>query len=142
MDLTGAEENLESLRKAMKDRYEIFPVSAATGEGLQELMRRAGSLLKELPALTDVFAGAEQVKLTRFRPEAPFVLEKENGAWVLTGPEVRKWVIRTNFANKTAVARFVRVLQKMGVERALRDQGAGHGDTVIVGDFEFEFLDE
>jgi GTP-binding protein len=142
MDLTGAEENLKSLRKVMQDRYEIFPVSAATGEGLPELMRRAGSLLKELPDLPVVFAGAEQVKLTRFRPEAPFVLEKENGAWVLTGPEIRKWVVRTNFANQAAVARFLRVLQKIGVERALRDQGARHGDTVIAGDFEFEFLDE
>ncbi|MDR1205004.1 MAG: GTPase ObgE [Peptococcaceae bacterium] len=140
-DLTGAEERLERLREALGDRYEIFPVSAVTGEGLPELMRRAGSLLKEIPDLPAAF-DTEQVKLTRFKPEAPFTLEKENGVWILAGPEIQRWTVRTNFANTAAVARFLRVLQKIGVEQALRDQGAKNGDTVAVGAFEFEFLDE
>jgi GTP-binding protein len=141
MDLTGAEEQLERVRRALGDRYEIYPVSAATGEGLPELMRRAGSFLKEIPNPPAIFE-TEQVKLTRFTPEAPFILEKENGVWILTGSEIQRWVVRTNFANTAAVARFLRVLQKIGVERALRERGAKHGDTVVAGAFEFEFLDE
>jgi GTP-binding protein len=142
MDLTGAEEHLERLREALGDRCAIFPVSAVTGEGLTELMREAGRLLKEIPPEPPAVFDADQVKLTRFQPEAPFTLKKENDAWILEGPEIRRWTTRTNFENSAAVARFLRVLQKIGVEQALRDQGARHGDTVAVGGYEFEFLDE
>ncbi len=36
MDLSGAEENLVRLKKELGTKYEIYPVSAVTGEGLKE----------------------------------------------------------------------------------------------------------
>ena len=50
MDLPGAAENLERLKAGLGGEQEIFAVSAATGQGLRELMLAANRMLKELPA--------------------------------------------------------------------------------------------
>jgi 50S ribosomal subunit-associated GTPase HflX len=46
MDLEGAEEGLERLRRGL-DR-EVLPISALTGQGLPELRRRILEMLEEL----------------------------------------------------------------------------------------------
>jgi GTP-binding protein len=140
MDLTGAEARLEGLREVLGAQYEIFPVSAVTGEGLWALMRKAGAMLKEMPLRTET--DIDTVKITCVEPEVPYCVRREGDRWVLTGAEIQRWMVKTNFANAAAVNRFLRVLQRMGVEQTLRDQGAKHGDTVATGAFEFEFLDE
>lgn len=40
IELTGAEENLAKFREALKGRHEVLAVSAATGQGLPELLKR------------------------------------------------------------------------------------------------------
>ncbi|MEW5762825.1 MAG: GTPase ObgE [Bacillota bacterium] len=49
MDLPGAAANLERLREVLGERYEIYPISALTGEGLPRLVHRIAALLRELP---------------------------------------------------------------------------------------------
>ncbi|MEW6446874.1 MAG: GTPase ObgE [Bacillota bacterium] len=48
MDLPESAPNLDRLRQALTG-YEIFPVSAVTGQGLDLLVSRVAALLKELP---------------------------------------------------------------------------------------------
>ena len=45
----------------------------------------------------------------------------------------------TNFDSDEALARFERALAKMGVEKKLRELGAGEGDTVRIGPYEFTY---
>jgi Obg family GTPase CgtA-like protein len=37
--------------------------------------------------------------------------------------------------------RFINILEKMGVVDELRNKGAKDGDTIVVKDIEFDFLD-
>ena len=60
---------------------------------------------------------------------------------MVTGQEVERQIIRTNFANEAAVNRLLKILRTMGVDKALREAGAQNGDTVVVGPMEFEFFD-
>jgi len=50
-------------------------------------------------------------------------------------------VAMTNFAYHDSVRRLARILREMGVEEALREKGAKEGDTVRIGDVEFELMD-
>jgi GTP-binding protein len=60
MDLPGASENLEALRKRFPS-VEIVPVSATRGEGIEDLKRKLAQWLKEESAVTAAGVGAEEV---------------------------------------------------------------------------------
>jgi len=45
----------------------------------------------------------------------------------------------TNFSTNEGLQRFQRIVEKMGLEEALRKQGIKPGDTVKINDFEFEY---
>ena len=144
MDLPGAEENLKKLKSHLKDRYEIFPISALTGEGLKPLIYRLGQLLKEVETHahrkgTDYPIG-EQVVI-RAEEEEKFRIEKENGVYVVSGKEVEKHVARTDLNNEEALRRLQLIFKKMGLEEALKEMGIKEGDTVKIGNVEFEYYD-
>ncbi|MEL7622152.1 MAG: GTPase ObgE [Clostridiales bacterium] len=142
MDLPEGAENLIRLQEKLGDSYEIFSLSAATGQGCQELMRAAGNRLKELPILPEITV-EDEVKITRLEgAEGPALLvRRENDYWVLAGHEVERQILRTNFANEAAVSRLLKILRSLDVDKALRQAGAQNGDTIVIGPMEFEFFD-
>jgi len=142
MDLPGAEDNLERLRSSYGDQYEIFPVSAATGEGLWPLMRRAGEVLRELPLLQETVP-EEDIKITKLEAVTgpALAVRREQDRWIVEGTEAEKQIQRTNFANEAAVNRLLKILRTMGIDKTLKTAGAKNGDTVVIGPMEFEYMD-
>lgn len=140
MDLPQAKENLERLRQALGDSYEIFPVSAVTGAGLKELMFRAAALLEEIPPLPPP-VDEEAVRVVKVEKLDPYTINYADGAWEVWGSQVEKLYRRMDINNEAAVKRFLLVLRKMGVEKALREKGAQDGDVVRIGEVEFDFVD-
>jgi len=49
IDLPDAAQNLTGLKETLGNQYEIFPVSALTGEGLKALTYRVADILASLP---------------------------------------------------------------------------------------------
>lgn len=141
MDLPQAEEHLKEFQKAFGQKFEIFPVCAATGEGLTDLTYRLSQLLKEMPAKEPV--EMEQIKVTRLAQdnEPDMIVRKENDYWTAEGKEVRRQIERTDFSNDAAVDRLIKILRTMGIEKALRQAGAQSGDSVVIGSMEFEYLE-
>lgn len=142
MDLPGAEENLQRLRSAYGDQFEIFPVSAATGDGLWPLMQRTGQKLRELPIL-DETVPEEDIKITRLEAATgpALAVRRDQDCWVVEGTEAAKLFQRTNFSNEAAVNRLLKILRTMGIDKILRQAGANNGDSVAIGPMEFEFMD-
>lgn len=144
MDLPGAEENLEVFRQKVKD-VPIYEISAATRQGVQELIYAIADLLDELPKdyfPLDLTEPAEEHVTYRYQPEEPqFTIRKDNEVFVVEGEKIERLYKMTNFNYEEAALRFARILRKMGVEEALRDMGAEDGDIVRIADFEFEFVD-
>ncbi|PTX59406.1 GTP-binding protein [Melghirimyces profundicolus] len=140
MDLPGAKENLKQFKESVGEEIPVYPVSAATREGLRELLFAVADLLDSIP--DEVFAEEteEERKVYRSRePEEAFTIRKENEKFVVEGDRVEKLVKMTNFQYDESVARFSHILKEMGVEDALRAKGAKVGDTVRIGDMEFDF---
>lgn len=144
MDVPEAEENLERLKTELGEQYEIFPISAATGEGLKPLIYRLGELLRDIPHPILVTPEEEEVVI---RPE--FVEEdeitikvEEDGAYLVTGYKVEEKIQRTDFNNENAVRRLLRILKNMGLYDMLRERGVQEGDTVRVGPMDFDYIDE
>lgn len=140
IDLPGAQENLARIKENLGESFEIFAVSAVTGEGLAKLMQRAAVLLEEMPLMPpQVEDGA--LRIVKVTEEEPFHVRFSNGAWEVSGPRVEKLLIRTRMDSEEGVKRFLSILRKLGVEKALRENGAKDGDVVRIGEIEFDFVD-
>ncbi len=137
IDLPGSEENLLRLRDKLKDSVRIFPVSAATRKGFEDLMRATVALLRALPA-PEPFTEEELFEEPVLEP---FTIRNENGVYVLSGPSMERLVASVNFGDDQSLSWFHRTLRRWGVIDALRAAGAGEGDTVSIDDMQFDFVE-
>lgn len=138
MDLPQAQAAWPRVARALKKRgHEALAISAATGEGVQALLRQAAAMLRELPVETVTPEGPKV-----FRPgpdEDAFEIVRENDYWRVRGAKVERNAAMTNWELDEAVLRFQRILDAMGITAALREAGAGSGDTVVIGDAVLEW---
>ena len=109
-------------------KTKIFPISAATGEGLDALLAYvAKETAKPAPAEEEV----ESAEPFRFVVELDYEVRPEaEGVWRVSGRKVEKLAAMTNFDQSEGLRRFQNILKKMGVEKELMRQGAEPGDTV------------
>lgn len=138
MDLVEARENYENFAKYIKAKgQEIFPVSAASGEGLKELMNHTYEILKTCPD-----EPPEQVeKITEDDPNAFNITREDDGTFVVSGKNIERLVAMTNFDNEEGLRRFQYIWRHIGIEAALKDRGIKEGDSVRILDMLFDFKD-
>lgn len=131
----------------------VYIVSTASHEGLKELNFALANLVTQMRA--DIATREETVEEERvvINPlDEPgqrrrngrnagvqeFEIEREedrNGNYwfTVTGTKPERWVVQTNFDNDEAVGYLADRLAKLGVEDALRKNGARPGDEVRIG---------
>jgi GTP-binding protein len=139
MDLPQAKEHYARLSSYVgaKGRA-ILPVSAASGEGLPELMRRAWDALKDAPAMPLAVCPSA---LPEEDGDAFAVRREDDGTFCVTGRNIEKLVAMTDFANDEGLRRFQRIWRRIGIEDALRARGIKEGDSVRIADMVFDFAD-
>ncbi|MDD2553539.1 MAG: GTPase ObgE [Desulfotomaculaceae bacterium] len=137
MDLASAADNLPRLQEACGSDYEIFPVSAVTGAGLDQLIYRVAELIEQLPPIMPEIMPQPVVH----RVEPRFSVFREEGIYYVRGKEIERHVAMTDMENEEAVERLQWIINRMGVEEELKSAGIKVGDTVKIGKFEFEFYE-
>lgn len=123
----------------------IFPISAATNQGLQPLQRRIVDILLEMPERITRLPYSEEILTFRFSNIDPndFWLEtEEDGVLRVHGEKIERLVSMTNFAQSESLDRLQRVLEAMGVSAALFAAGVRHGDPVRIEKAELLWQDE
>ena len=144
MDIGDAEENLKAFKEKVGDEVTIIEISAATRQGIDQLLYKTADLLEKTPQfpLYDE-EEVEQSVTYKFKPEeAKFHISRgDDGVYVVTGAHVEKIFHQTDFNREASVMRFARQLRQIGVDQALRDLGVEDGDLVRILNFEFEFKD-
>lgn len=139
MDLPGAEENFSRFKTEITEDIDMFPISAVTGQGIDPLMFKVAELFKTVGPPEPVVS--EEEKVTRVVAGERFTVHKDDGVFVIEGKEIERHYAMTDFNNEDAVKRFLRILKLMGVDDELRHQGAQNGDTIRIGNLEFDFVD-
>lgn len=141
MDLPGAEENLARLRDKLEGTgIRVFPVSAATGQHFRELMYATVETLAACPP-AEPFAEEEWVDPDALAQGEPFTIEMQDGVYFVSGREMERLLDSVNFDNEESLNWFHRSLRRLGVIDALREKGAKEGDSVVIGDAEFDFVE-
>ena len=120
----------------------IFPMSAATDSDLNELVYHLADILDAIGPVEYAEEDFEPVEEEPRKQEAPFRVQKIGpDAYEVVGPEIDGLVGRTQFERDEAVERFMKILDNMGIEKALREAGIQDGDTVIVGPMALDYLE-
>lgn len=128
----------------------IFPVSAATQTGVQDVLWAMARLLQThrqqreeaRRALTETTDDMTAVRITHTTSQEKLLsIRRENDVFIVEGDEVETLARRTKFGSYDAMQRFAHIIRKMGVEEALRKKGAKNGSTVRIGAYEFEFVE-
>ena len=140
MDIPGAEENLKKFKE--KVDVEVYPISAATKEGIDQVLYRMADLLDEIKSepLYDEEKFESHI-LYKFEEEKPFEITREGDTWVISGDKVEKILKMTKFQTDESILRFANKLRKLGIDDKLRELGAQDGDNVRILDLEFEYKD-
>ena len=137
MDIPGSEENLNSFKQALNDNgTEIYAISAATGSGLESLLHAVVRKLADLPP-AQRFREEELPSIDTER----FTVEDNGEAFVVSGPLIDRLLDRTFADDSGSMRYFQHFLLKVGVIDALREAGAQEGDAVIMGEWEFDFIE-
>ena len=144
-DLPDTEDATERLRAAAEaDGHEFFAVSAATGAGLDALVSSCAAEVARLraeaaetgPAL-DLTERWERERERRDRRIT--VRREERHAWRVTGAQVERMVIQTDWDNDEAVAYLQHRFDRCGLDDALAKAGAVTGDEVRILELAFTF---
>jgi len=118
----------------------VLYCSARTGDGVPELLAAIGTALERAPRVEPALPEPEPIQLRRRRGKRELpVVKRHDWGFSVAGKAVEGLVARTDFDSEPALERFQVLLDRIGVSRALEDAGAQAGDTVRVGELEFEY---
>ncbi len=139
MDLPDAQARWNRVQKVITKRgVDAFAVSAATGQGVVELLRAVAAKLAETP--DELPTSEEEMPVIHpTEDENAFELSREGQAFRVRGRKVERVVVMTNFDQEEAIFRLHRVFKAMGVTAALEKAGVHEGDKVRIGEVELEW---
>lgn len=139
VDVMQDEENYKKLEKVAKQKgYEIFKISAVTGDGLNELFNRVAELLKEIPK--QELEEVDKTVYYNYEDENEgWRITRENNTFIIDGKEIENVMRRINFSDYESLAYFHSTLKKMGIEAELKRRGIKEGDIVKIFDLEFQY---
>jgi len=144
IDLPDGKAMADMVAQTLRDKgYDVYPVSAASREGLQELLYGMARLVQKARAE----AASEERTRIILRPVAVddsgfLVQANADGSFSVRGQKVVRWVRQTNFKNAEAIGYLADRLAQLGVEKELFKKGAVAGSEVRIGSGDNEVVFE
>ncbi len=141
MDLPEAQARWPQVEAALRARgVPVMAISAATQQHVQALIHEMFRVIDSLP---EEIAPVQETPVYEL-PEDEFAFEitqEEQGIFRVTGKRIERAAAMTYWDYDEAVARFQKILETLGITKALEKAGVEVGDTVFIGDFELEWME-
>ncbi len=112
-------------------------ISALARTDVRALLLKAAAILAETPALEEV-----EPPMPVYRPvEDPraFTILREPDGYRVKSVSIERAAEMTPWDQSGSVRRFQKLMERLGVDKALREAGAQEGDTVYIGEYELEY---
>ena len=135
IDLPDGEAMAEMVKSNLQGRgYKVFPVSAATREGLPALLNAMAEAISSFRSQQEVVERTRIVLTPPAIDDSGFdVVANKDGSFTVTGAKVERWVAQTDFSNREAIGYLADRLARAGVEKQLFKVGAREGSEVRIG---------
>lgn len=140
MDMQNADEGLEALRREFEPKgYKIYPISAATLEGINELKYAIWEIVEKTETPYETFD--EEFDEYDMHVEETVFVKYENNKYIVEGSYVERLLYSTYFDDVDSLRFFQDALRKKGIVDDLKKLGIQEGDSVFICENEFEFFD-
>jgi GTP-binding protein len=140
IDQPEVQERLKSIKASFKkQKVDLVTISAMARTNTRDVLIEAYRKLADMPEeeLEDT--------LPVYRPEVDpnqfEITQEDEETWRVTGVAIERSAKMTYWEHDGSVRRFQKLMERLGVDKALREAGIQEGDTVYVGDFELEWKD-
>lgn len=141
--LYGEEKDIamELLRAELEpEGIKIFPISAATGEGIDALLYYVHDMLKNIDDAPVVFEKEFSMDAIEEATEPYFVeYSEEEDVYIVEGPRIEKMLGYTNIDSEKGFEFFQKFLKTNGILEELEALGIKDGDTVRMYGLEFDY---
>ncbi len=141
-------EDKDAVIKRIRDEFEpqgfkVFPISAATREGVKELMYHLSEMLKEYPRETITFEPEMTPEFAGLYSNEPFEVyfDDKEKEYVIEGPRIEKMLGYTNLDSEKGFLFFQKFLKENGILDKLKELGINDGDTVRMYGFKFDYYE-
>ncbi|MFA5283794.1 MAG: GTPase ObgE [Bacilli bacterium] len=143
MDEDEALEYLKSFKK--KIRKPIIAISSLTHDGIDELMNKClevVSSIKEVPLVDEKGSNIEEKVYDAYKDESKEfdIIKVKDDTYRIIGDRVVRTYGLINLSTDEGVMKLITYLRKIGVDAKLSKMGAKDGDTILLEDFEFEYI--
>lgn len=142
MDEEGAEERYQAFKNHLAEDIKVFPISAMTNQNLKELVYETKQLLDQTPFFYEKQDIVEDYVEYNFHEEKDIEIRRtKTNTYNVTGDLIEKAYRKRALSTDENIQAFLSKLRKIGLDNLLRQAGAKHGDTIIIYDLEFEFIE-
>ncbi len=146
-DMPGCEDAVEALRAvAEEDGHPFFAISALTGKGIDRLVvttaDRVGKLRQEAADAAEQLPGdfgAVWERRRASRDQEIHIAREEPGAWRVSGTNIERMVVQTDWDNDEAIDYLQRRFVRLKLEERLVKAGCAEGDEVRILGYAFTF---
>lgn len=140
MDEDGAIDLLKEFKGKVKAK--IYPISCLTNENIDEFKKGCYLKLQDCPNLTlEDLQEKATIKVYSLKEEESFNIEKVNSnTFKIYGEKIEKYYAMINLSTDEGILKLISHLRHIGVDDRLEQLGAKNGDTVVLCDFEFEYI--
>lgn len=137
-DIFGAEENIKIFKKKYGKKYKIYQTSSISGDGLEELVKGIFEELSTLPPVQRV--ESDESFTYRKSGDLGFEIYLDGNVYVVVGTLVDMLCRNVVLSDPDSMAYFQKILREKGVIQQLTKMGIKEGDTVSIGEVEFDFV--
>ena len=130
--------NIEEFEEFVRENgWQLMYVSAATGEGLRDMIETVYDRLQTLPPILTY--EAEEIEKEEIVGKET-IIRREGDKFIVEGQWIFNLMNQVNFDDYESLNYFQRVLLKSGVFEQLEAAGCQDGDTVSMYEFEFDYI--
>ncbi len=140
VDMLYDDEAFEDFKKKVEELgyKKVFKISAATKQGVEDLMKEAARILSTIP-VSDIEINEDE----KFVPEEKrftYSIRKEDNVYIVEGSFVDRLLASVNINDPDALRYFHKVLKNKGIFEELIKMGIEDENLVRLNNFEFEYL--
>ena len=144
--LDACPDERDEIIKRIKDEFEtenvkVIPLSAVSGEGVEELKHEILRLLANSDDTPVIFEQEFDPKEQVTSDEAFTVEINSDGEYVVEGPKIEKMLGYTNLESEKGFLFFQKFIREQGIEAELKNKGIKEGDIVRMYGLYFEYYE-
>lgn len=140
-DMLYDDEAFENFKNKLEEMgyKNIFKISAATQEGVADLMKECARMLSTIP-VSELEIPEEEMYIPEEKKFTYTIRKDEDGVYVVEGTFVDRLLSAVNVNDPDSLKYFHKVLKNKGIFEELKEMGIEDGEIVRLNDFEFEYL--